>query len=213
MAALRADKAFRPAVGRSSDHSNFTGANTHTVLLLVLAVGATRVGVTGVSLLHYRDAFGDEGALGDGVPSVSIETGADGHVAEGVADGVDATYSRAWIHTLVVDTGPVTRTVSVENTLRSAGKVGVTEVARDTLAGPGPLLGSALGIGSTGCWVAGINHFSRSDGGGGDHNPSTVSEGVPSKASRTSTDRLVVLDVAFSIWSTGSRAWVDTPLV
>lgn len=213
LAALGADKAFRPAVGRCSDHSSFTGAHTHSVLLLVLAVGATGVWVTRVGFLHYRDARGDEGALGDGVPGVSIETGADGHVAESIADGVDATYSGARIHTLVVDTSPVAGTVSVENTLGSAGKVGVTEVARDTLAGPRPLPRSALGVGSTGCRVARIDHLSRSDCGGGDHNPLTVSEGVPSEASRTSADRLVVLDIAFSIWSTGSGAGVDTPLV
>jgi hypothetical protein len=55
----------------------------------------------------------------------------------GVADGVDAAGSRTRVDTLVVDAGPVSRAIRVENALWATGQVGVAKVAGDAGAGTG----------------------------------------------------------------------------
>ena len=139
LATLRAHKALRSAVGRSSDHGDFAGADAYSVLLLVLAVGAARVGVAWITLLDDRHTGWNQRALGDGISGVAVETGTDGLVTESVADGVDTADSRTRVHTLVVDTGAVAGTVCVEHTLGSAGQVGVAEVTRNTVTCSGSL--------------------------------------------------------------------------
>ena len=157
LATLRAHQTLRSAVGRLADHSTLTGADTHSIALSKLAVGAAGVGVTGVNLLLHWHAGGDESTLGDGVTSVAQETCADGLVSVGITHGVDATHSGAGVHTLVADTGPVGGAVIVGHTLRSTGQVGVTKVARNTGTGSGSLLRSTVGIGSTRRRIARVN--------------------------------------------------------
>ena len=126
----------------------------------------------------------------------------------GVAYSVDATDSRAGVHTLVVHAGSVGRTVSVQDTLRSAGEVGVSEVSRNAGTGSGSLLGAALSIGATGCWVAGINYSSL--GGGGGRNPPALSERISIVSRRTPAYRVVVHHLTLRIRSTGPGTRVDT---
>ena len=149
LATLRAHQTLRSAVWRLANHSTLTGADTHSIALSELAVGAAGVGVTGVNLLLHLIALGDQSTLGDGVTNVAQETGADGLVSVGITHSVDAAHSRAGVHTLVADTGPVGGAVIVGDTLWSTGQVGVTKVARNTGTGSCSLLGSTVGVGST----------------------------------------------------------------
>jgi hypothetical protein len=121
LAALGADQALWPTVGRGPDHGHFTGAHTHSVLFLVLAVGAARVGVTWIDVLRHGFTGRYQGALGDRVSGVAVEAGADGLVPQGVTDGIDATDARAGVNTLVVHAGTLAWTVVVVNTLRTTG--------------------------------------------------------------------------------------------
>ena len=132
LATLRAHQAFRSAVRWRAYHVSFTGADTHTILLLVLTVCSTWVGITGIKFFHNRHSSWYERALGDGISSVAIQTGADRLVPVSITDGIDTTHSWARINTLVVDTGSVSWTVGVHDTLRSAGQVRVTKVSWDT---------------------------------------------------------------------------------
>ena len=208
LTALRAHETLRPTVGRRADHPGLAGADTDSVTFSELTVGSAGVRITGVVLLRDGDPGGDESTLSDRVSRVSQETGADGLVTVGVADSVDATDSRAGVDTLVVDTGPVGGTVTVQDTLRSAGQVGISEVSWYTGAGSGSLLGPALSIGATGCWVAGINDGSL--GGGGGRDPPTLSERISIVSRRTSTYRVVVHHLTLGIGTTGSWTGVDT---
>ena len=126
----------------------------------------------------------------------------------GVADSVDTADSWAGVDTLVVHTGPVGGAVTVQDTLRSAGEVRVSEVSWYAGTGSGSLLRPALSIGATGCWVAGIDYSSLCGRGGRD--PPTLSERISIVSRRTSTYRVVVHNLTFSIWTTGSWTGVDT---
>ena len=140
LATLRAHQTLWSAVWRLTNHPSLTAADTHTIALSELTVGAAGVGVTRVNVLLHHITTGYESTLGDGVTSVAQETGADGLMSVGITHSIDATHSGAGVHTLVTDTGPVGGTVIVGDTLRSAGQVGVTKVARDTGAGACSLL-------------------------------------------------------------------------
>ena len=176
----------------------------------MLAVCSAGIRVTWVGLLNNWNSSGDKGALCDCITGVTIEAGADGHVTHRIANSIDTTHSGAGIDTLVVDTGSLAGAVSVENTLRSAGKVRVAEVASNAGTGTGPLAGSTLRIGSAGSWIAGVDNFNCSHSSCGDHNPSAVSEWVASVPGWTSAYGLVVLHHTLCIWSTRARAWVNT---
>ena len=121
LAALGADQALWSAVGWGANHGNLTGAHTYSVLFLMLAVGAARIGITGIRFFNYRYTSRHQGTLGDCVSDVAVETGADGGVADSVANGIDPTDPRTGVHTLVVDTGTVAWAVSVMNTFWPAG--------------------------------------------------------------------------------------------
>ena len=136
LAALGAHQALWPAVGRGSDHVALAGAHAHSVLLLVLAIGAARVGITWVEVRFNGDSSGREVAFGDGVSLIAQQAGTDRLVAVGVAHSIDATNPWAGVHTLLVNTGTIHRAVVVDNTLGPTGKVGVSEVARYACTGP-----------------------------------------------------------------------------
>ena len=211
LAALRAHETLGSAVRRLTNHPTLTAADAHTITLSELAVGAARVGVTRVNVLLHHIAAGCEGTLGDGVTSVAQETGADGLMSVGITHSIDAAHSRAWVDTLVAHTGSVGGAVIVGDTLRSAGQVGVTKVARYTGAGACSLLGSTVGIGSTRRWIAGINYLCCPHS-GDLRDESALSERVSIIAGGTSADGLVVDHLALSIGATGARAGVNTPL-
>ena len=175
----------------------------------MLAVCSAGIWVAWVGLLNNWNSRGDKCTLCDCIAGVAVEAGTDWHVTHCVANSIDTTHSGAGIDTLVVDTGSLARTVSVENTLRPAGKVRVAEVASNAGTGTGPLAGSALRISSAGSWIAGVDDFNCSYSSCGDHNPSAVSEWVASVPGWTSAYGLVVLHHTLCIWSTRARARVD----
>ncbi len=119
--ALRAHQTLRPTIGRRADVIPLTGANANSVLHLELAVGSAGVGVAGIQLLYHGNAGRHKLTLCDGVAGVASQTRAYRLMTVGVADGVDAAGSRTRVDTLVVDAGPVSRTIRVENALWAAG--------------------------------------------------------------------------------------------
>ena len=160
LATLRADQTLWSAVGWCSYHGNLARTDTDSVLFLVLAVCSAGIWVAWVGLLNNWNSRGDKCTLCDCIAGVAVEAGTDWHVTHCVANSIDTTHSGAGIHALVVDTGSLARTVSVENTLRPAGKVRVAEVASNAGTGTSSLAGSTLGVGSAGSWVAGVDDFS-----------------------------------------------------
>jgi hypothetical protein len=178
-----------------------TGANTHSILLFMLAVRPTWVGITWIKFFYDWNPGRYERALGDGIPCVTIETSAFRQVADGVANGIDPTHSRTRVHTLVVNTGSVGGTVCVHDTLWSAGKVRVSKVARYTGACSSPLLGTTLSVGPAWGRVTGIDSLSGSYSGLNDH-PSALAEGVSSEAAGTLAHWLVVDHLTNSIGTT-----------
>ena len=73
--------------------------------------------------------------------------------------GIGATGPGAGVDTLVSETGSVRGTVGVDDTLRSAGYVRVSEVLRDTLTGRSVSLFAADCVGPTGRGVTGVDIF------------------------------------------------------
>ena len=118
---FRAHQTFRSAVGRRSNLVWLAGANTYTILFLLLAVRTTRIRITRVKFFIYRDTSGNQGTLGNGIPRVSIKAGTDGLVTNGVTDGIDATGSGTRVNTFVVLAGSVSWAVCIQHTLWSTG--------------------------------------------------------------------------------------------
>ena len=122
-----------------------------------MAVRAARVGVTG-----GRDhRFGGRDGLtgGEGVASVASIAGAYGVVVSHRALGVAATCSRAWISAFLLDTGQAIGTLGVDETCGTTTNIGIADVFRYACARSSVVSHPALGIGSTGRWVAWINDW------------------------------------------------------
>jgi len=95
--------------------------------------------------------------------------------------------------------------LSVDETLRSAAHIGVTNVLRDASAGSSLSPGSALCIGSTGGRIARVNRV-RSDDCFRDER--TSRERITSVASWTVTDCIVVDCLTSGIVATGSNTGI-----
>jgi hypothetical protein len=162
--ALRAHQTLWSTIGRRADVVSLARAHAHPVLHLELAVGTAGVGVAGIQLLYHGNTSRHKLTLCDGIAGVASQTRAYRLMTVGVADGVDAAGSRTRVDTLVVDAGPVSRTIRVENALWAAGQVGVAKVTGDAGAGTGAQLGAALCISSTRRWLAGIFILCRPEG-------------------------------------------------
>ena len=67
------------------------------------------------------------------IPNVIFSAGAGRYVVSNSAVCIDSTRSRTRVYTLGPQTSFVRRTVAVDDTLRPAGDVRVSEVLRDTL--------------------------------------------------------------------------------
>ena len=78
--------------------------------------------------------------------------------------GIGTTGPRTGVDTLVPQTGSVRGAVRVDNTLRSAGNMGVSEVLWDTLAGCSISLSAAHCVGPTGRGVTGVDIFNLRGG-------------------------------------------------
>ena len=113
---------------------SLTGADADSIAFSELGVGSTWIRVTGVSLFYDRNASGYKLTLCDGVSCVSQQTGAHWLMSVGVADSIDTTHSWTGVNTLVVDTSSIGWTVCVEDTLWSAGQVGISKVSWNTCA-------------------------------------------------------------------------------
>ena len=77
---------------------------------------------------------------------------------------IGPTGPRTWVNTLGSQTGSVRGTVGVDNTLRSAGDMGVSEVLWDTLTGCSISLSAAHCVGPTGRGVTGVDIFNLGGG-------------------------------------------------
>ena len=87
-------------------------------------------------LLNYSQSLtcGNPRTANEGVPGVPWVTPAVCDVVVDMTRGVVATHTRTWVNTVLVDTGQVTRTLSIDNTLGLTLDIGVTRVVSDTRA-------------------------------------------------------------------------------
>ena len=99
--------------------------------------------------------------------------------------------------------------VRVDDTLRSAGNIRVSEVFWDTLAGTSRSSLGADSIGSTGRRIAGVNDLSDRSW---CCDPVAGSEGVSSVSWVTPTCWSVIVDTAGGVSSTDSRTRIHTLL-
>ena len=121
--------------------------------------------------------------------------------------GVDTTEPGTGVDTLGVDTGSVLGTVVAQQTLRLALQCGVSLVVPDTLTHRLATLDSAVSVDTTGVGIAGISGDGRYRSHGLHHTPR---EGVSYGSWWTTTDGVVLSDLAHSAHSTGAWAGVDT---
>jgi hypothetical protein len=101
----------------------------------MLAVGTTWVRVTWVGV-HNNRLLRDELTCREWVSSVTRVTGADWVVVPDRTLSIAATGSWTWVLTLLLDTGKVVRTLSVDEALWATPNIGVTDVILDTFARP-----------------------------------------------------------------------------
>ena len=206
---VRADHTLWPAVRRVALVAWDTGTHTDTIDLPVLTVGTTGIRVAGVGRLDRRRRR-DEGTGGGGVSCVSRVAGADGIVVPHGALGVPPAGPRTGVATLLLDTGQVVGTLSVDQTLWSAAHVRVSDVVLDTSAGSGSVPGGALCVGSTGRGVAGVDRVGSGDDLGQER---AAREGVSGVLGGAGADGIVVDGGTPSVVPTGPDTGVGTLLL
>ena len=94
----------------------------------------------------------------EGVSCVSRVTGTLSNVVGNVTRGVEATDPGTGVYTVLGDTGQVTWTLSVQDTLRLALNVGVALVVPDAGAAGGQPLLRADGVDTARRWVTGFRY-------------------------------------------------------
>ena len=206
---VRADHTLRPAVGRVALVAGDTGTHADSIDLPVLTVGAAGVWVAGVSWLDWRRRR-DESTGGGGVSCVSRVAGADGIVVPHGALGVPPTGPGTGVTTLLLDTGQVVGTLSVDQTLRSAAHVRVSDVVLDTPAGSGSVPGGALCVGSAGRGIAGVDRVGSGDDLGQER---AAREGVSGVLGGAGADGVVVDGGTPGVVPTGPDTGVGTLLL
>jgi hypothetical protein len=96
-----------------------TFASGSLATLLALCVLSTRIWITRISFYRlYWRRFGD--TLSEWIADVVIGTRANGVMVHHITFGIDTTGSNTRISTLLLDTGLVRWTFSINNTFRSA---------------------------------------------------------------------------------------------
>ena len=95
------------------------------------------------------------------IPNVSLIAHTNRHMVGHLAVCITSTQTRTRVNTLQVPTLFGCWTISVDNTFRTTGHIWITKVFWDTLTGGCTVAFTANCIGSTRCWVAWINNFSR----------------------------------------------------
>ena len=121
--------------------------------------------------------------------------------------GIGPTETWAGINTVKVPALLASWTVRVDDTLRSAGNIRVSEVVRDAAAGTSRTSLGTDSIASTGRRIAGIDYFrdrSRCC------DSVTGGEGVSGVSWVTATCWSVIVDTAGGVSSTHSRAGINT---
>ena len=113
-------------------------------------------------MTHAVLTCGDPPAASEGVSSISLLTPTDGVVVDDLTLGEGSTGSRTGVTTLLTDTGEVTGTLAVEDTLRSAVRRS-SDIPGQTGAGRDASLVPALRERSTGVRQAGVDR-NRSSG-------------------------------------------------
>ena len=93
------------------------------------------------------------------ISNVIFSTGAGWYVVVDPTLGIGTAGARTGVDTLVPQTGSVRGAVRVDDTLRPAGNMGVSEVLWDTLTGGSISLFAAHSVGPTGRGVTGVDIF------------------------------------------------------
>ena len=109
-------------------------------------------------MTHAVLTCGDPPAASEGVSSISLLTPTDGVVVDDLTLGEGSTGSRTGVTTLLTDTGEVTGTLAVEDTLWST-VWRHSHISRQTGAGGDVVLVPALRERSAGVWQAGVDWF------------------------------------------------------
>ena len=138
MVAIRAHHTLRSTGRWGSLVSWQARTNAHSVDFTMLAVWSTWVGITWISVDHYRCGR-DQCTSRYWVSFVSRVAGTDGVVISDRALGIAATSSRAGIGTLLLHAGEVVRALRVDETLRTTANIRVTNVVGDAAAGSRPV--------------------------------------------------------------------------
>ena len=107
----------------------------------------------------HQLTLGLEPTCSEGVPNVSLQTRARGHVVQHLAHGVDPARAGAGVNTLVPLACFIRGTVGVDHTFRPAGHIGVAKVFRYTLAGGRSVSVLADSIATTGRRVARVHYL------------------------------------------------------
>lgn len=138
---------------------------------------------------------------------VSIWTSTNWGVVSHSADRLETASPAARVHTLVVPTSLMGRTVRVQNTLRLASNVRITKVLWIALTNSGISLSLTVGVGSAGrARVSGWGWFPNYDS-------LTTSERVTFVAWQTLTDWCVIDNSALRIVATSPSTRVSTLLL
>lgn len=130
------DLTLRPAVGRRSQHLRQTVTLTpgpdHPRRFAVWSTGVRLAGVHGHHRLHrlWWSSTGHKW-----IPNISLVTDTDWDMIGHLTVGIGATETWAGINTVEVPALLASWAVRVDDTLRSAGNVGVAKVVRDALTG------------------------------------------------------------------------------
>jgi len=137
------------------DNALWVNAARHAVDHSALAVATTRRWIAGISW-RWRRVF----ALGERVANEGGRTAADGTVVDDLTLSPVAADARARVHTLVVDTRLVARTVGADDTLGpAAGRAGGALEACETLAHRHTVHHSAQCVGAARRWHTRIHGF------------------------------------------------------
>lgn len=96
-------------------------------------VGSTRIRITRIFSHNWFRSWWRFSAGYKGVSKVSLVADTQGDVIGNLAVGIGATQSWAWINTMKISALYCSWTVCIDDTLWSAGNIGVSKVVWDTL--------------------------------------------------------------------------------
>ena len=101
-------------------------------------------------------------AASERISNISGEAGTDRVVVDNSTLRIESTDTGAGVDTVLIDTGQAGHTVAVDDALRSAAAVGISEVVWPAATDTGAASHLGVSIGATGVRVAGIPRRWRS---------------------------------------------------